>query len=71
MTNIDTLIELKLASGLSGADRRRDLGNVQELIRVLGLEESLAGQLDLSLAEAAARYEGGCPRCRATPCQCA
>lgn len=43
---IAKLIELKLASGISGVGRRKDLGDVQELIRTLGLSDELAGQLD-------------------------
>ncbi|UBF28149.1 nucleotidyltransferase family protein [Kovacikia minuta CCNUW1] len=43
------LIELKLASGLSAADRLKDLADVQELIRVLNLPIALAEQLDESI----------------------
>ena len=32
---------------------------------------SLANQLDLTLEDAVARYELGCPRCEAKPCTCA
>ena len=31
---------------------------------------SLANQLGISLDEAVARYESGCPRCGAAPCIC-
>lgn len=31
---------------------------------------SLAGQLGISLEDAAARYADGCPRCAASPCAC-
>ena len=31
---------------------------------------SLAGQLGISLEDAAARYADGCPRCEASPCAC-
>ena len=41
-----------------------------ELGDVLAWLASLAGQLELSLEEAAARYAAGCPRCGATPCAC-
>ena len=44
--DIAKLVELKLASGMSGSGRRRDLGDVQELIRALGLSEDLASQLN-------------------------
>lgn len=43
------LIELKIASGLSGANRERDLIDVQELIRTVPLERSLGDQLDSSV----------------------
>jgi NTP pyrophosphatase (non-canonical NTP hydrolase) len=43
---------------------------LHELGDVLAWLASLAGQLDLSLADAAERYAGGCPRCGATPCEC-
>jgi NTP pyrophosphatase (non-canonical NTP hydrolase) len=43
---------------------------LHELGDVLAWLASLANQLDLSLAEAAARYAGGCPRCASTPCGC-
>jgi len=44
---------------------------VHELGDVLAWLASLANQLDIPLSEAAARYEHGCPRCSATPCECA
>ena len=40
------LVELKLASGMTGAGRRKDLADVQELIKVLGMDASFADQLD-------------------------
>ena len=43
---------------------------LHELGDVLAWLASLANQLGLSLADAAARYAGGCPRCAATPCHC-
>lgn len=43
---------------------------LHELGDVLAWLASLANQLDLSLADAATRYEGGCPRCASTPCAC-
>ena len=46
---LDKLIELKLASGMTGAGRRRDLADVQDLIRILGLEASFADRLDTSV----------------------
>jgi len=41
-----------------------------ELGDALAWLASLAGQLGLSLDEAAGRYGGGCPRCGAIPCGC-
>ncbi len=43
---------------------------VHELGDVLAWLASLAGQLGVSLEEAAARYERGCPRCGTLPCVC-
>lgn len=43
---------------------------VHELGDVLAWLTSLAGQLGISLDEAAARYADGCPRCGARPCRC-
>jgi NTP pyrophosphatase (non-canonical NTP hydrolase) len=43
---------------------------LHELGDVLAWLASLAEQLGLSLAEAAARYAQGCPRCGGIPCAC-
>lgn len=43
--NINSLIELKLASGMSGVDRMKDLADVQELIKLLTLPRELATDL--------------------------
>ncbi len=43
---LETLVELKLASGMTGAARRKDLADVQELIRVLNLTTAFATRLD-------------------------
>src|SRR5262245_52069024 len=40
------LIELKIASGMSNLGRLKDLGDVQEVIRLLGLPRSFAEQLN-------------------------
>src|SRR5579871_6770240 len=40
------LIELKLASGMTNPGRLKDLADVQELIRLLGLSAEFAEQLD-------------------------
>ena len=47
--NLEKLVELKLASGATGLGRRRDLGDVQELIRVLGLNAEFAERIDGSV----------------------
>lgn len=44
--NLATLVELKLASGMSGADRFKDLGDVQELIKVLSLPRDYSQNLN-------------------------
>ena len=43
---------------------------LHELGDVLAWLASLAGQLGLSLAEAADRYASGCPVCGSAPCRC-
>ena len=43
---LPALIELKLASGMTGKGRRKDIGDVQELIRTLGLGEDFAQKLN-------------------------
>ena len=44
--NLQTLVELKLASGMTSTGRMKDLGDVQELIRHLHLPRSLADRLN-------------------------
>ena len=46
---LELLVELKLASGLTGLGRRKDLADVQELIRLLGLGADFAERLDASM----------------------
>jgi hypothetical protein len=46
---LETLIELKLASGLSAPHRLKDLADVLELIRAANLPASLAAKLDPSV----------------------
>jgi len=48
----------------SAEDQLHELGDV------LAWLASLAEQLGLSLDEAAARYEAGCPKCGGVPCTC-
>ncbi|HET6979645.1 MAG TPA: nucleotidyltransferase family protein [Pyrinomonadaceae bacterium] len=43
---LEKLIELKLASGISAADRLKDLADVQELIKIRGLDADFALKLD-------------------------
>jgi hypothetical protein len=43
---LETLLELKLASGLTGAGRFKDLGDVQELMRLLSLQRNFGDRLD-------------------------
>ena len=42
---LPALVELKLASGMTGADRMKDLADVQELIKLLSLPEDFVEQL--------------------------
>jgi hypothetical protein len=42
---LESLVELKLASGMTSPDRLRDLADVLELIRALDLPEEFSGQL--------------------------
>ncbi len=51
VARLETLIELKLASGLTAPDRLKDLADVQELIRVLNLSQDLSEQLDASVKD--------------------
>lgn len=57
----------ELARAARKGDPHRQL---HELGDVLAWLASLADQLGLSLAEAAARYADGCPRCGRLPCGC-
>ena len=43
---LPTLLELKLASGMTNPRRAKDLVDVQELIAMLDLPEDVADQLD-------------------------
>jgi hypothetical protein len=44
--NLPALVELKLASGMTGAGRRKDLGDAQELIKFFHLPADFAEQLN-------------------------
>ena len=82
---VDTYGEQDRARGLSAsiAWLTEEVGELAQAVRkgtpaeqlhelgdVLAWLASLAGQLDLSLDDAAARYADGCPHCGATPCAC-
>ena len=43
---LEKLIELKLASGITAPDRLKDLADVQELIKIRGLQPEFSVQLD-------------------------
>ena len=43
---LEKLIELKLASGMTASDRLKDLADVQELIKLKGLNKEFAAKLD-------------------------
>jgi hypothetical protein len=49
--NLPTFVELKLASGLSGQNREKDLVDVGELISTLQLPDSFANQLNSFVRE--------------------
>jgi hypothetical protein len=46
IVTLEKLIELKLASGISAADRLKDLADVQELIKIRKLDADFAAKLD-------------------------
>lgn len=49
--NLNTLIELKLASGMTESARYKDLGDVQELIKILNLPMDLAAEIHPYVAD--------------------
>jgi hypothetical protein len=49
LVSLNTLVELKLASGISAPHRLRDLADVLELIRALSLPRDLSQSLDPSV----------------------
>lgn len=52
VVSIESLIELKLASGLSAEHRKlRDLADVQQLIEILNLPQSLGHRIDASVRD--------------------
>lgn len=44
--SLEKLIELKLTSGMTAGDRLKDLADVQELIKIKGLDENVAERLN-------------------------
>ena len=46
VVTLEKLLELKLASGMTAPDRLKDLADVQELIKIRGLDEGFAERLD-------------------------
>ncbi|MEK7270778.1 MAG: nucleotidyltransferase family protein [Planctomycetota bacterium] len=44
--SLATLVEMKLASGMTNPGRLKDLADVQEMIRILGLKAAFARKLD-------------------------
>lgn len=52
--NLPTIVELKLASGMTNPNRLKDISDVQEMIRVLHLPRDITGQLNPYVQ---ARYE--------------
>jgi hypothetical protein len=54
--NLEKLIELKLASGLTTTDRLRDLADVQDVIRHLDLPLEFAEKLDPSVRDTFIQY---------------
>ena len=45
--NLEALIELKLASGISGGiERLKDIADVVEVVKMLGLPETIADRLN-------------------------
>ena len=46
---LPTLVEIKLASGMSAPHRLRDLADVQEIIKARQLDDGFAAELDQSV----------------------
>lgn len=46
VATLEKLVELKLASGMTATDRLKDLADVQELIKIRGLDSDFAEQLN-------------------------
>jgi NTP pyrophosphatase (non-canonical NTP hydrolase) len=63
---VEEVGELSRAIRREGHDER-----MVEFSDVLAWLVTLADLCDVDLAEAAARYADGCPKCQASPCRCA
>jgi hypothetical protein len=61
------LLDLKLASGMTGAGRHKDLGDVEELIKTLGLSKDLADQLNPYVQDKYRELWEGVQRSRSEP----
>ncbi len=66
IVTLEKLIELKLASGMTASDRLKDLADVQELIKIRGLQKDFAERLNpyvrdkfLELIESVAKSKTG------------
>jgi NTP pyrophosphatase (non-canonical NTP hydrolase) len=57
----------ELAQAVRKGTREQQL---HELGDVLAWLNTIAGQLGLSMEDAAQRYANGCPRCTSIPCSC-
>jgi NTP pyrophosphatase (non-canonical NTP hydrolase) len=57
----------ELARAVRKGDRQEQLHEMGDVTAWLA---SLANQLHLSLDEAVARYQDGCPKCGQRPCRC-
>ena len=62
---LEKLIELKLASGMTAADRLKDLADVQEIIKIKGLGSEFAEKLDESVREKFRELQQAITRARA------
>jgi DeoR/GlpR family transcriptional regulator of sugar metabolism len=59
VVDLKTLIELKLASGMTARDRLQDLADVQRLIRVHGLKAGFSTRLNPYVREKFRELAGG------------
>ena len=57
--HLESLVELKLASGMTNPGRIRDLADVQELIRVLELDDAFGERLNPFVRETFRELKAG------------